>query len=72
VKSIAMAQDLGFIDTRQQIKAVSAQKLIHGPKDWRHFNRAGYEALAQSIVCGLAEKHIIQLEENFPHQCNIH
>lgn len=72
VKSIAMAQDLGFIDTRQQIKAASAQKLIHGPKDWGHFNRAGYEALAQSIVCGLAEKHIIQLEENFPHQCNIH
>lgn len=72
VKSIAVAQGLGFIDTRSQIMAASAQKLIHGPKDWRHFNRAGYEALAQSIACGLAEQDIIQLKENFPSQCSIH
>lgn len=71
VKSIAMAQGIDFIDTRQQIKAASAQKLIHGPKDWRHFNREGYEALARSIACGLAKKNITQLKESFLSQCGI-
>jgi len=72
VKSIAVAQGLGFIDTRPQIMAASAQKIIHGPKDWRHFNREGYEALAQSITCGLAEQNIMQLKANLLSQCRIY
>lgn len=71
VKSIALALGLDYIDTRPKIMAASAQKIIHGPKDWRHFNRAGYEVLAQSIACGLAEKKIIRLKENLPSQCSI-
>jgi len=27
--------------------------VVHGPRDWEHFNRAGQEALADAIVRGL-------------------
>ncbi len=50
IKQITEAQGLTFIDARKVIKKSSEDKFIHGPVDWRHFNRNGYEALAQAIV----------------------
>jgi hypothetical protein len=60
VESIATQQNVAFIDTRPQIRASAALEIIHGPKDWRHFNRKGYEALSLAITCGLIEKNMIK------------
>ncbi len=59
VKSIAESLDLSFIDTRRDIRAASTEQLIHGPIDWKHYNRRGYETLAQSIVCQMVEKKLL-------------
>ena len=58
VKTAAMANNIDFLDARPQVKAAATLDKIHGPKDWRHFNRKGYEALSLAIVCWLAEKEI--------------
>ena len=57
----AMSERLGltFIDTRPDIRAASEKQIIHGPIDWKHFNRAGYTALAESIYSGLKKQHIL-------------
>lgn len=67
VKSATMEYSLDFIDARPQVQAAAKLEKIHGPKDWRHFNRKGYETLSLAIACGLAEKHII--ERNQQLQC---
>ncbi len=44
------AQELGwrFCDTTQAILDYSRQGLaVHGPRDWKHFNKAGYSIVAQ-------------------------
>jgi len=60
VKKISTSFGLSFIDTRADIRAASTQQLIHGPVDWLHFNRKGYEVLAQSISCGMAKQNILE------------
>lgn len=60
VKTITESLGLMFIDTRSDIRAVSARRIIHGPIDWAHFNRPGYEALAQSIISGLTRQDILK------------
>jgi hypothetical protein len=60
VKTITESLGLVFIDTRSDIRAVSARQIIHGPIDWAHFNRSGYEALAQSIISGLISRDILK------------
>ncbi len=58
VAAEAQAQGLTFIDTRSDIRAASAKNIIHGPEDWLHFNRIGYEVLARSIACNMASKKL--------------
>lgn len=60
VKKISTSFGLSFIDTRADIRAASTQQLIHGPVDWLHFNRKGYEVLAQSISCGMEKQNILE------------
>ena len=60
VKSIAESLGVVFIDTRSDIRAASAHQLIHGPIDWTHYNRLGYEALAQSIASQMIELNILE------------
>jgi hypothetical protein len=53
VAAVATATGAGFVDARPLIRARAALELVHGPRDWEHFNRAGQEALAEAIVRGL-------------------
>ena len=46
------AAGAGFTDARP-IAAAASERLIHGPRDWKHLNRVGYEALARAILGGL-------------------
>lgn len=45
--------DLKLIDTRPALRKVAANHPIHGPRDWDHLNKLGYEALAEAIARGL-------------------
>jgi hypothetical protein len=42
-----------FIDIRGTIHSVARQKIIHGPKDWKHFNKEGYVALGNILSAHL-------------------
>ncbi len=48
IGEIARAQGAGFVDARPLVREASEQALVHGPRDWEHFNRRGYEALARA------------------------
>jgi hypothetical protein len=39
-----------FVDSRQFIQPVAERELVHGPKDWKHFNRRGYECLSDAVI----------------------
>lgn len=44
-----------FIDTRKDLRTASLKNLIHGPKDWKHFNKHGYEIFTNSIISSLSQ-----------------
>ena len=54
IRRATLRQDVQFIDTRPTLRAATATRLIHGPRDWNHFNEAGYRLLA-AIVAGHLE-----------------
>ena len=39
-----------FIDARPEVRQASASALIHGPLDWKHYNRIGYTAISDAIM----------------------
>ena len=53
VAEIAAAVGVDFLDSRPALRRVARDRLIHGPGDWKHFNRAGYEALGRAIAQAL-------------------
>ncbi len=58
IQAIAQTLAIPFIDIRPQIRAAARQQIIHGPKDWLHFNQRGYEVLANAITCSRAGQKI--------------
>ena len=61
IKEIAKRYGVDVIDTTDDIKAFAAHEIIHGPNDWNHFNRRGYEIFSESIV-----KHLPELDQGNP------
>ncbi len=49
VQKSAMSQGLAFLDARPTMRALTATTVIHGPRDWAHFNEAGYRALGALV-----------------------
>lgn len=49
VEKIAVNQGHAFVDARPALLKASSQGYVHGPKDWDHLNRRGYEALADVL-----------------------
>jgi len=43
-------QGCAFVDARPHMRRASATQLVHGPRDWKHYNRAGLDALAEAIT----------------------
>ena len=41
---------LVFLAATPDLEDASRTELIHGPKEWKHYNRAGYEALARAVL----------------------
>lgn len=44
-----------FVDTTPKIREVASRELIHGPVDWNHYNRAGYEAVGEVVYEALVK-----------------
>jgi hypothetical protein len=53
VRAASKRAGIGFIDARPRLREAARQTFIHGPRDWDHFNKRGYQALIQGIVEGL-------------------
>src|SRR5262245_52079084 len=50
IRTAAIGQGAGFLDVRPAIRAASVHELLHGPDDFRHFNRDGMEVLGQAVA----------------------
>jgi len=50
VEKSATSQGLAFLDARPTMRALAATTVIHGPRDWAHFNEAGYRALGALVA----------------------
>ena len=46
----AAALGAGFLDVRRELWPIARERFLHGPRDWAHFNRDGYTALAGAIA----------------------
>ena len=49
IRSISVASKVSFLNSAKSLRKVASQEFIHGPADWDHFNKAGYEALSADI-----------------------
>jgi GDSL-like lipase/acylhydrolase family protein len=50
IRTLTMAQGVRFLDLRPALRAAGTKQLIHGPRDWNHFNEAGYRVLGATLV----------------------
>ena len=50
IQSITLAHNISFINTTKSLKEAGSKEFIHGPIDWDHFNKRGYEALSTDIA----------------------
>ena len=50
IKTIAEKYNHPLIDTRLILRATALKEPVHGPRDWYHPNKKGYEAIAQVIL----------------------
>lgn len=50
LSAVAARQGVRFVDARPALRAAGQDALIHGPLDWRHFNRAGYTRLGETVA----------------------
>jgi len=49
-ENIAKKSGFEFLDTTADLYNLGQKEFIHGPVDWKHFNRAGYEQLGKSVA----------------------
>jgi hypothetical protein len=50
IRAVTIDQGAGFLDLRPAIRAASLQELVHGPRDFSHFNRKGMLVLGQAVA----------------------
>ena len=50
IKTIAEKYNHPLIDTRPFLRASALKEPVHGPRDWYHPNKKGYEAIARVIL----------------------
>jgi hypothetical protein len=49
IRAVSIANGAGLLDLRPAIRAASIHEILHGPRDFKHFNRRGMEVLGQAI-----------------------
>lgn len=50
IRTATLAHGAGFLDLRPAVRAAGARDLLHGPRDFKHFNRKGMEVLGQAVA----------------------
>jgi len=55
VRQAALRHGAHLLDARPELRALAEKTLIHGPRDWGHFNEAGYRALGRMVTHHLAD-----------------
>jgi hypothetical protein len=50
VRTIALEHHAKFLDARPALRAAATTQVVHGPRDWFHFNEAGYRTLGNLVV----------------------
>ncbi len=50
VRAAAEGQGCVFVDTRPALREAATQSAVHGPRDWKHFNKTGYDVLTDAIL----------------------
>ena len=50
VARVCASSGLAFIDPRPDLRSATQTGFVHGPRDWKHFNRRGYTVLAEAIA----------------------
>ena len=55
VARISAGQRIEFVDATPALRAAARTGVIHGPHDWDHLNKAGYEALGTLVASRFQE-----------------
>jgi len=50
IRALTLSRGVRFIDMRPTLRATAAAEVIHGPRDWNHFNDAGYRVLGETLA----------------------
>ena len=53
IQATTIRHNAGFLDLRAVFRAASAHEMLHGPRDFKHFNRKGMELLGQAVAEGI-------------------
>jgi hypothetical protein len=59
IREMTESRGCAFVDARERLRRESAETLIHGPKDWKHYNRTGLEALTDAVLEVLSEMNAL-------------
>lgn len=43
-------QGVAFVDATADLRKTAEMQTLHGPRDWNHFSRRGYEVLGESVA----------------------
>ena len=50
IQEIASSNNSSFINTTKSLRKASSMEIIHGPIDWDHFNKRGYQVLSADLA----------------------
>ena len=66
IRVATLTQGVSFIDARPAMRKAAARQPVHGPRDWNHLNKNGYEALSDLIAARIAEPARDSCDDRWP------
>jgi hypothetical protein len=66
IRMVSLAKSVGFVDTRSALRAAAAERALHGPRDWNHFNEAGYRLLGTLVAAHLDDLPADVCDDRWP------
>jgi hypothetical protein len=63
IRRVAVGHGAAFVDSRARLREAARIECVHGPTDWLHFNRRGYEVLA-ATVAGAIDGRVLRASGN--------
>ncbi len=55
IRKMSLDQGTEFIDPRPILRKAAAERPLHGPRDWNHFNETGYRLLGTLLAARIGE-----------------